>query len=607
MSNEQMLRAALAYAQRFGWPVFPCRARDKRPLSEHGMRDATKDPKVIALWWKTWPDANIGIPTGSASGFDVLDVDPRHGGDESLAELEGAHGKLPETVEALTGGGGRHILFKHRDGIRNSTGRHPGLDVRGEGGYIVVAPSLHESGIRYEWELSSRPGEIDIGEWPDRVLIEFSKHNGHGNGSVLAVEGDIPEGQRNATMASLAGSMRHRGMSTLAMAEALVIENQARCKPPLPDEEVRQIAASVGRYKATEDQGQTARLTDTQNADEPAVNLEALRCVADVEPEEVDWLWHPRIPLRHLTGLEGDPGEGKSFVSQAIATGLSRGHGLPDRAPAAIVNTLLLTAEDHIPTTVRPRLEAMGADLNRIFTFDEYFPLDEEGRNALEQLIKSTTAKLVVIDPIVAFLPVALDIHRANEVRTIMSGLSSLAERCDCAILIVRHLAKGNTSKAIYRGLGSIDFTAACRSVLLAGHDADDPNARGLVQIKSNLGPIADAVGYNVEQGQFSWTGATELTAGRMLAPEIENSALGEAKSLLLETLAEGPKPAKEVQDEAKATGISQATLRRAREALKVVSKKEGKIWHWGFSQDAQDAQSALRAHDEHLGENRIQ
>lgn len=166
-------RAALAYAQRLGWPVFPCcwiteagacscglpecGSPGKHPLTAQGFRDASKDIAQIRQWWTRWPQANIGVPTGEASGFDALDIDPRHGGEESLAELEFLHGRLPATAEQITGGGGRHLLFRHRDGMGCQVGVLPGIDVRGDGGYILVAPSTHISGRRYAWEFSARP------------------------------------------------------------------------------------------------------------------------------------------------------------------------------------------------------------------------------------------------------------------------------------------------------------------------------------------------------------------------------------------------------------------------------------------------------------------
>lgn len=167
------IRAALAYAQLLGWSVFPvnwitgagtcscgrldCPSPGKHPLTEHGLKDATTDPEQIRRWWTRWPDANIAVATGAASGFDVLDIDPRHGGDISLEDLESQHGKLPETAEQITGAGGRHILFRHTPGLKSHNGILPGIDVKADGGYILAAPSNHLSGQRYAWEESSRP------------------------------------------------------------------------------------------------------------------------------------------------------------------------------------------------------------------------------------------------------------------------------------------------------------------------------------------------------------------------------------------------------------------------------------------------------------------
>ncbi len=183
---NQMLQAALAYAKRLGWPVFPCcwiteagacscgrpdcGSPGKHPLTGQGFKEATRDEAQIRVWWTKWPAANIGIPTGAASGFDVLDVDPRHGGEVELDELELMCGQLPATVEAITGGGGRHVLFRHQEGVSNKTGFLPGLDVRGEGGYVLAAPSRHASGRLYQWELSSLPGEVEFAEWPAWAL-----------------------------------------------------------------------------------------------------------------------------------------------------------------------------------------------------------------------------------------------------------------------------------------------------------------------------------------------------------------------------------------------------------------------------------------------------
>ncbi|MBK35920.1 MAG: hypothetical protein CME26_10385 [Gemmatimonadetes bacterium] len=312
------------------------------------------------------------------------------------------------------------------------------------------------------------------------------------------------------------------------------------------------------------------------------------RCMADVAPMSVEWLWHPLVPLGHLTGLNGDPGEGKSFLTQALATAVSLGQGLPANEETNPGNVLILTAEDHLGTTVRPRLEAMGCDLTRVFAYDRPFSLEPECILDLEARIAEMRARLVILDPIVAYMASSVDINRANEVRTVLAQLSDAAERTSSAIVIVRHLAKGNGSKAIYRGLGSVDFTAACRSELLAGHAAEDVTARALVHTKSNLGPKGEAQGYSIENGVFRWTGPSTLTAEELLA-QPDTSRHREAMDFLIEFLALGRQPSEEVKAAAKAEGITYATLRRAKNTLRIKSRNIGERWDWELPEE--DAQ----------------
>ncbi|MDO8615091.1 MAG: bifunctional DNA primase/polymerase, partial [Dehalococcoidia bacterium] len=219
-----------------------------------GAISASTDPEVIARWWARWPAANIGLVTGSRAGWFALDVDPRHGGDDSLADLEHRHGRLPETVEALTGGGGRHLLFSLPGfQVPNHTGAGalaPGLEVKGDGGYIVAPPSRHGSGRPYAWESSSAPGVVAIAAPPAWLVTGLQRT------PPKRTAGDpgapIPEGQRNVRLTSLAGLMRRGGFDVEEMEAALRVLNLARCRPPLLDEEVRRIAVSVGRYEPEE-------------------------------------------------------------------------------------------------------------------------------------------------------------------------------------------------------------------------------------------------------------------------------------------------------------------------------------------------------------------
>jgi hypothetical protein len=242
---SEFLTAALRYAGR-GRRVFPCNG--KRPFTAHGLKDATTDRVTILRWWeRVWPNANVAVRTGAESGIVVLDVDGEAGAD-TLHDLEREHGALPVTVESLTGGGGRHLYFKHpRRVIRNSAGQlGPGLDVRGDGGYAIAPPSICENGRAYEWAAERsfddrEPAELP--RWLSALLQPTSPRHGD------APDKGIPEGRRNSSLASLAGSMRRRGMGVEAITAALKIENTRRLEPPLPEGEVRRIAASIAHYQ----------------------------------------------------------------------------------------------------------------------------------------------------------------------------------------------------------------------------------------------------------------------------------------------------------------------------------------------------------------------
>ena len=298
----------------------------------------------------------------------------------------------------------------------------------------------------------------------------------------------------------------------------------------------------------------------------------------DVQAEDVTWLWHPYIALGKLTLLEGDPGIGKSWITLAIATAVSLGRGLPGQTTGEPHNVMLASAEDGLGDTIRPRLNTMGADVARIFAIDEPLTLNDEGFTKLENYIGQEKPKLLIIDPLVAYLGPGVDIHRANETRSIMARLAKLAEKYQLAILAVRHLTKGGANKPIYRGIGSIDFTAACRSVLLAGCDAEDNQSRALVHIKSNLAPAGPSVGYELRDGGFYWTGESSLTAAQILAADNGacGSELDEAITFLRDELSDGPVPARGVYRDAEGTAISKRTLDRAKSQLGIITRRLG-------------------------------
>jgi hypothetical protein len=316
-----------------------------------------------------------------------------------------------------------------------------------------------------------------------------------------------------------------------------------------------------------------------------------VRCLADIAPQAVSFLWEPYLPLGKLTLLEGDPGQGKSWLAAAIAAAGSRGRGLPGLKGFAPFRTLFLTAEDGLPDTLRPRLESLGADCGAVFACDQPLALDlDTGLATLAQALATFAPRLVVVDPLVAFLGRATDIYRANEVRSVLAPLVKLVERHGCALLAVRHLNKAKLGRTLYAGQGSIDFTAAARSVLLAGSAAEDADAHALIHIKSNLAPHGPALAYHLLPA-FLWEGHSRLTANDLLAaaaPADEASAEDDARTFLRSTLAgPDPLPARLVLNAARDAGISQRTLKRAKRKEGVRTTRRGfgagSTWLWSL------------------------
>lgn len=254
--------ATVETAQRYltrGWCVLPLRPHDKRPLvAWEPFQRMSPSAAQVADWFNCWPDANIGIVTGEISNLVVLDIDPQHGGDASLECLERRYGSLPATIEVTTGGGGRHLYFAHPGGLtRNRTGLAQGIDLRGDGGYIVAPPSVHPSGRPYAWVAGRAPDEVELAALPRWILLPSGAARARRTLSDwrrLVHEG-VPEGQRNSTIASLAGHLLWHQIDREVVLEVLLAWNRMRCQPPLDDEEVAQVVSNIVRLHFDESRG----------------------------------------------------------------------------------------------------------------------------------------------------------------------------------------------------------------------------------------------------------------------------------------------------------------------------------------------------------------
>jgi RecA-family ATPase len=351
----------------------------------------------------------------------------------------------------------------------------------------------------------------------------------------------------------------------------------------------------IGRTKTEEGGNETLEENEDVGHELP-LEQELDVCMADVAPQEVEWLIEPYIPLGKLTIVEGDPDEGKSFAMLAIAAAITKGEGLPFGELAEPGNVLLLSAEDGRADTIRPRLDSLGADIRRVFAVTVPLVLNDKGFEQLEQLVKLREAKLVLFDPVFAYVGGQADINQDNKVRAITSRLADIAERYNCAIVALRHLPKAQQRSAKMAGMSSVAWTASARSVLLFGHDPEDEQTRGFVHTKHNLSAKGVAQGYRIEEvdgkPHFRWTGESDLTAEKILYSQNPNAAekseLEKAEDFLFDCLQGGSMLQKEIERRGNKARISKATLRRAKTKLLVESGRPGSksAWSWKLPED---------------------
>lgn len=309
--------------------------------------------------------------------------------------------------------------------------------------------------------------------------------------------------------------------------------------------------------------------------------LKLLR-MSDVAEEEIKWLWYPYIPQGKLTIVQGDPGEGKTTFVLALVSLLTTGTPVPESEESSeSCNVIYQTAEDGLGDTIKPRLTSLGADCSRVLVIDETKRELSMSDERLEQAIIQTGAKLLVLDPIQAYLGSDVDMHRANEIRPIVKRLGAMAERNDCAVILVGHMNKAQGAKSAYRGLGSIDFRAAARSVLLIGRSKDNPSVRIAAHDKSSLAPEGKGIVFelNCDNG-FAWKGYCDATSDDILSGKGNlQTKTEQAEQLIRELLAEGSVPSEELFRVASDAGISERTVKIAKQNLGVVSVRDGNRW----------------------------
>ena len=312
-------------------------------------------------------------------------------------------------------------------------------------------------------------------------------------------------------------------------------------------------------------------------------NLSKLKLInmQDIEVEDIELLMYPFIPYGKITIIQGDPGEGKTTLVLQIIARLTKGEAIINEKAKQPINVIYQTAEDGLGDTIKPRLLSADADCSKVLVIDDKdTPLTMRDVR-LEQAIVETKAKLVVLDPIQGFLGADVDMHRANKIRPVMKHIAELADKYKCAIILIGHMNKCSMGKSTYRGLGSIDFQAAARSVLIVGRIKDEPEIRVVCQTKSSLAPEAKSIAFRLsKENGFEWIGEYDVTADDLLSGTAKGTKKQAAIDFLEEFVLNGAKPQTEIMKLAKEKGFSEKTVRNAKDELKIKSMRKNNQWY---------------------------
>jgi hypothetical protein len=612
--SERTQRAACGYIRR-GFAPIPVPDGEKSP-GRRGWESLRIAEEEVPGYWDD--GQGVGVLLGEPSGWRVdIDLDA----DEAVkiagrflpATLTSGRESRPHTHLWFVSEGATSQDWKDSDGKKL-------VELRSTGRQTIVAPSTHPSGDLYVWH----PG-LDIAEVPAGELAARCRELAT---AALIARHVPPEGSRHDFAMALAGLLLRPGRLDEAEVLKLLLagwhaagadsreavqdlegivsdtaRNLADGRPVVGGRTLEEAAPGMARVL-----GRWWDWRDGRDASGRAVTggaASAGALLSDVTPEEIAWLWPGRLPRGKLVLVDGDPGLGKSVVTLDLAARVSVGAGFPDGAPSEGAGVVLLSAEDGLADTIRPRFDAAGGNPARAVALSTV--PDAEGNErqialpgdlaTVEAAIGRVGAALVVIDPLMAFLSGDVNSHRDQDVRRALAPLAKLAERTGAVVLVVRHLNKAAGGNPLYRGGGSIGIVGAARMAFVVGAHPEDDERRVLAPIKANLAAPAPSLVFGLETAgngapRVRWEGETDLDAFALLSgptdPE-ERYVLQEAKDLLRHVLSDGPVPAADVKKEARTADISERTLKTAKRGLGVVASREGEpgkrgggrwLWH---------------------------
>lgn len=617
--REAIVESALSYAE-LGWKSYPiqppatyggwcsckkgedCPDPGKHPFHDlGGLKSATTAKRTLKTLFGS-SEASIGLLCDKS--FWVLDID----GQEGLRDLEqliAENGALPRTPTAETGSGGRHYYFCHDPRVKKNRSRIGGcsIDCKTTGGAVVAPPSRHSSGKEYRWSIS--PSEADLSDAPE-WLIDFVNRDERSSNlqTEFSLAGDLDlktacgagEGERNSQLCRLVGSHLARLGDTPDLL-ALAIAWGGRCEPPMKEAEISKTVCNlVAKHLAN-------TTPEDEDEEEQSTLLElSVRRFSEIESKEIAWLWEGRFALGKITLLTGEGGVGKSMLTCDMASRISKGVAFPDGSSCPTGDSFFIAGEDGAEDTIRPRLDAAGADVDRVHLIRGPIPKGEKYASPvdlslhmgkLDRLLERyAESKLLIIDPIMDYLGAATNSDKATDVRRVLSPLRSLAEKHNVAIVAMNHLNKRTGGSSKSRSLGSGAFVQVARIELRVVEDPEDADRRLLLPVKNNLG-AAPGLAYRIESGPNKagfcvWEeGTVETTIAEVESEDgsDDRSALQEAVEWLQAFLSDGEVKASEAKKKSRVEGIAERTLKRAKKKLRVETFQKDRSHWWKLSE----------------------
>ena len=584
-----ILDAALEYADA-GYAVIPVRRSDKAPLTEHGLSDASKNPNQIRKWWTRFPEANVAVVCGEASGnLLAIDVDVKDDkkGDFYIQSWQGKHGEFPSTVTQITGSGGFHYFYRCKDLslYKNTVEAIPGVDVRGEGAYVVVHPSVYSDGRTYEWLHDVSLLDIeDVAEANQSVLdlLELNKRSARSKSNRVSKSmRDCKAGERNTTLFRYASAQRGYDVPydvTLAACEQI----NNGWSDPLDSREIQKIVDSAYKYEPNE-----ATIYGKPPEPEPSSDELNIPTLDDFPEKDVQWLVRGYIPREQITLLCGTGGTGKTSIWVSLLASLSSGSRtlFDGTAPDSFIQkqdpmrVMFFSGEDTVEHVIKKRLHAQKATMRNIVTVsmdDERFRKIRFGSTYLEKLIEKYRPAVCVFDPLQSFLDEKVDMAKRNSMRQNMQYLIEWGKKYGTTFLIVVHTNKLQNAWGRNRIADSADLWDIARCVLMVG-ETDDPAVKYLSHEKSNYGATGQTILFKNDGGNpvfQNWSGLKDkdfVTAATKKRNEAKGASdVEDAAEFILSTLSDSPEGiyTKDLDELMDAAGFKKWAVMKAKAGL---------------------------------------